>query len=137
MSLIVIRRSCSTISCTLSMFSGVVTVLGGPPPCSSSQDVLPHLKHMKPSFDYAVRHSRFLQSCRHIFMNFRRRHPFLLKVFNNSSLLNRLHSVLTLHPMSFKHLLRSNTNIHRLATWHIAITHIKDLCGKKSVFLFN
>ena len=23
-------------------------------------------------------------------------------------------------PMSFKHLLRMNTNIHRLSTWHIA-----------------
>ena len=84
-------------------------------------------KRTKPSFDYAVRHSRFPQSCRHIFMNLRKRHSLLLKVFNNSSLLNCLHSVLTLHPMSFKHLLRSNTNIHRLATLHIAIAHIKDI----------
>ena len=94
-------------------------------------------KRTKPPFDYIVRHSRFPQSCHHIVMNLRRRHPLLLKVFNNSSLLNRLNSLLTLHPKSFKHLLRSNTNIHRLPTWHIDITHIKDLCAKKSIFLFN
>ena len=92
---------------------------------------------MKPCFDYAIRHSRFPQSCRHIFMNLRRRHLLLQKVFYNSSFLNHLHSVLTLHLMSFKHLLRSNTYIHRLATWHTAITHIKDLCARKSIFLFN
>ncbi|KAJ9578664.1 hypothetical protein L9F63_005154 [Diploptera punctata] len=70
-------------------------------------------------------------------MNLRRRHPLLLKVFNNSSLFNRFHSIPTLHLMSFKHLLRSNTKIHKLATWHIAKTHVKGLCAKKSIFLIN